>query len=442
VSISQHHLPAASTAPTYDLDGNLTSDGQWTYTWDAEQCARIGSILDEGEAVARRVDDALSRIMNQNRLRSATRSAAALTAGAPYRAISYNYDSLSRKITRNVASSVGGPLTTEKYLYNGWNCIAEYTGTTLKKTNLWGLDLSGTLQGAGGVGGLLLITDHSALLTSHYPCYDGNGNIRKLLNATTLATTATYDYGPFGELIRATGPYAAANSYRFSTKPQDVDTGHVYYNYRPYDTKTGRWLSRDPIGERGGLSLYGMVKNNTLNKIDYLGLACCLEDIAKQKEDLQRRYTLALERLEKNSVRCGGKGDQSCKNTSYALLSALEPIPKCWSCSLERRTRYFGISDHQVVTCKSKPENIGQKGEEVVFDFWGGNTQGVKPDDFRKAYPYPDVPEDPRTGINENDYSPDSLDRIRKQPFDTIDSIPPSPPVVVPPLISLPILPL
>jgi RHS repeat-associated protein len=243
-SIAQHHLPAASTTPTYDLDGNLTSDGQWTYTWDAE-----------------------------NRLRSATRTTAALTAGAPYRAISYNYDSLSRKITRSVATTNGGPITTEKFLYDGWNCIAEYTGTTLKKTNLWGLDLSGTLQGAGGVGGLLLITDHSAPITSHYPCYDGNGNIRKLINATTLATTATYDYGPFGELIRATGPYAATNSYRFSTKPQDVDTGYLYYNYRPYDTKTGRWLSRDPIGERGGENLYGFVGNNAIGKWDVLGFA-------------------------------------------------------------------------------------------------------------------------------------------------------------------------
>jgi RHS repeat-associated protein len=273
LSTTQHHLPAATTTPTYDLDGNLTRDGQWNYTWDAEQCARIGSILDEGEAIARRVDDALSRIMNQNRLTSAIRSAAALTAGAPYRAITYRYDSKSRKITRTLATTSGGPLTTEKYLYDGWNCIAEYSANTLKKTYLWGIDLSGSMQGAGGVGGLLLITDHSAPITSHYPCYDGNGNIRKLLDATTLATTATYDYGPFGELIRATGPYAATNSYRFSTKPQDKDTGLIYYNYRHYDTKIGRWQGRDPIEERGGFNLYNFLGNRPSNAYDILGNA-------------------------------------------------------------------------------------------------------------------------------------------------------------------------
>jgi RHS repeat-associated protein len=86
-------------------------------------------------------------------------------------------------------------------------------------------------------------------------------------------TFATYDYGPFGELIRATGPYAAANSYRFSTKPQDVDTGHLYYNYRPYSTKIGRWLTRDPIGEKGGVNLYGFLGNNGVTRYDVLGLA-------------------------------------------------------------------------------------------------------------------------------------------------------------------------
>ena len=242
LSTSQHHIPAASTAPTYDLDGNQTSDGQWTYTWDAE-----------------------------NRLISATRTAAALAAGAPYRAITYSYDSQSRKITRSVATTSGGPVTTGKLLYDGWNCIAEYTGTSLSKTYLWGLDLSGTLQGAGGVGGLLSINDIPTN-TTHYPCYDGNGNIRKLLDATTLATTATYDYGPFGELIRATGSYARSNAYRFSTKPQDADTGLVYYNYRPYNTGIGRWTSRDPIGERGGRNLYGFVGNSGVNRFDRLGL--------------------------------------------------------------------------------------------------------------------------------------------------------------------------
>ena len=44
-----------------------------------------------------------------------------------------------------------------------------------------------------------------------------------------------------------------------------------------YDPASGRpkWLSRDPIGEQGGVNLYGMVGNNAVNHWDYLGLKGC-----------------------------------------------------------------------------------------------------------------------------------------------------------------------
>ena len=45
------------------------------------------------------------------------------------------------------------------------------------------------------------------------------------------------------------------------------------YLYRDYDPGIGRWLSRDPIEEAGVLDLYGMVGNDPLNRIDFLGLA-------------------------------------------------------------------------------------------------------------------------------------------------------------------------
>ena len=45
----------------------------------------------------------------------------------------------------------------------------------------------------------------------------------------------------------------------------------AYYGYRYYDPKTGRWPSRDPIGEEGGINLYGFLGNNGLSSIDLLG---------------------------------------------------------------------------------------------------------------------------------------------------------------------------
>jgi len=45
-----------------------------------------------------------------------------------------------------------------------------------------------------------------------------------------------------------------------------------YYGYRDYDAASGRWSARDPIGEEGGLNLYGMVGNAAVGRIDKLGL--------------------------------------------------------------------------------------------------------------------------------------------------------------------------
>ena len=101
--------------------------------------------------------------------------------------------------------------------------------------------------------------------------YDGNGNVPASAKATDGTISALYEYGPFGELIRATGPMAKANPFRFSTKYQDDETDLLYYGYRYYNASTGRWLSRDPIAEQGGLNLYGFVCSNPLGYYDYLG---------------------------------------------------------------------------------------------------------------------------------------------------------------------------
>ena len=64
----------------------------------------------------------------------------------------YRYDYLSRRISKQVGSAPA-----EHFIYDAWNPIAQYTGNTLEKRYTWGMDLSGSLQGAGGVGGLLSV---------------------------------------------------------------------------------------------------------------------------------------------------------------------------------------------------------------------------------------------------------------------------------------------
>ncbi|HWB05279.1 MAG TPA: RHS repeat-associated core domain-containing protein [Verrucomicrobiales bacterium] len=245
-------VPPASVSPAYDADGNLTDDGLRTFTWDAE-----------------------------NRLLQITTKDTLLPAGAAMYRVSYAYDDTGRRIAQTVetrTSSSGAYVLASRrcFLFSGWSCLAEYDyapsggGATraLFRSQVWGADFGG-----GGAGGLILIRRHTGSLAgTHFATHDGNGNITALVNAATGLESARYDYDPFGNLLRATGPFAAENPYRFSTQFTDEVTGLLYYGYRHYDPVHGRWLSRDPIGEAGGINLYGFVGNETINSVDILGL--------------------------------------------------------------------------------------------------------------------------------------------------------------------------
>ena len=62
------------------------------------------------------------------------------------------------------------------------------------------------------------------------------------------------------------------NPFLFSTKFCDWESGLYYYGFRYYNPSTGRWPSRDPADEKGGLELYGFVANDGINHADKLGL--------------------------------------------------------------------------------------------------------------------------------------------------------------------------
>jgi RHS repeat-associated protein len=170
--------------------------------------------------------------------------------------------------------------------YDGWNRIAEYTYAdseyTLAHTYLWGLDLSETPQGAGGVGGLLCIDSGNDV--RYYPAYDLNGNVIAYLD-NSGQPAAHYQYDPFGNLTVDWENTAADFPYRFSTKPQDPITGLYYYGYRYYDPVTGRWPSRDPVEEEGGINLYSFLENDQVNGIDKLGQVSFTPYIGKRLTD-------------------------------------------------------------------------------------------------------------------------------------------------------------
>jgi RHS repeat-associated protein len=238
----------ASESLGYDADGNLTGDSAWSYQYDAE-----------------------------NRLVSMTTSAYAFAAPGAVQTITFAYDYLGRRVRKTVALN-GSTVSDQKYVYHGWLLIAEFnvqsSAFSLQRSYTWGLDVSGTsLDGAGGVGGLVLETVHtSSSLTPYGVAFDGNGNVAALVNTANNTFGAIYEYDPYGQLMHSEGAEAANNPFQFSTKYKDRETGLVYYGHRYYDPSLGRFINRDPSEEAGGLNLYGFVGNNSINDWDYLGL--------------------------------------------------------------------------------------------------------------------------------------------------------------------------
>jgi len=223
----------------YDLEGNLTNDGRFAYTWN-----------DENRLVE--VKDAAS--------------------GSPV--MECAYDGQGRR--RERVTYADGLATTNKYVYHNWAVLAVLDGDdTMLETYTHGIDLSGSMGGAGGIGGILAMTQVSDLSPQpFFYHYDAQGNVTQVSDLSPQPSiVATYTYSPFGIVLSKTGTYNSR--YQFSTKEYDSAVGLNYYGYRYYNPQLGRWPSRDPIGQLGGMNLYAFVNNCPVCVIDPYGLVAC-----------------------------------------------------------------------------------------------------------------------------------------------------------------------
>ena len=105
--------------------------------------------------------------------------------------------------------------------------------------------------------------------TAYYHA-DGAGNVTALMDAQE-GIAARYLYNPFGRLTGQWGSMAVVNRYRFSSKEVHAVSGLSYYGFRFYDAGLQRWLNPDPLGEAGGINLFGFVSNDPLTRIDPFG---------------------------------------------------------------------------------------------------------------------------------------------------------------------------
>ena len=198
-----------------------------------------------------------------------------------FRRVEWKYDAWGRRVRQTSYILTNGAwqvvedlkFVSDPELFGRHIAELNATNNALLRAHVWGLDLSETLDGAGGVGGLLWVRMATGPAAgTHFVSYDGNGNGWNLVSASTGSETARYEYGPFGEPLRLSGPAARTNPFRFSTKKTQDFTDLVLYEFRAYSPSIGRWLSRDPIEERGGLGLLVLAGNASVDRMDFLGL--------------------------------------------------------------------------------------------------------------------------------------------------------------------------
>jgi RHS repeat-associated protein len=229
------NLPA-SVSLQYDANGNLTNDGTRAFAYDAEN--RVVSVWVTNGWRSDLVYDGLSR----------------------------------RRAERDYGWQGGGWVETNEthVIYDGLAPLQERNSNSAPQTVTYtrGLDLSGSLQGAGGIGGLLARTDGNG---STYYHADGAGNVTLMLDGNQNLA-ARYLYGAFGRVTAQWGALSGTNVMQFSSMPRQANSGLSLFMFRGYDPALQRWITRDPIGEMGGINLYGFVGNNALGWVDPLGL--------------------------------------------------------------------------------------------------------------------------------------------------------------------------
>ena len=231
--------------------------------------------------------------------------------------VSNRYDHLDRRVQKIT------PAATHTYFYDGWmlikEVIANINGTTDVIEYHWGKDLSGTIGGAGGVGGLLYLsisnssTPNSSTRQLYIPFYDAYGNVMGYWDAQG-SVVAEYTYDAFGKLISSSGPMSDVFSFRYSTKYFDPETGFYYYGYRFYSPELKRWISRDPIGEEGGVNLYAMCGNNLISSFDVLGQRRMITGVFIHSKGIKTPKTARTEHLANDIMMLREKMNSRYKN--------------------------------------------------------------------------------------------------------------------------------
>lgn len=226
-------------APVYDSDGNQTSVNTSTGIWSVQYNADNRPVVfTQGSKKVECVYDYLGRRVEK---------------------VEYDGNNLTRRT---------------RFAYMGYlmvasmDCTQNTSNPPLLGTWFWDPSESESTR-------VLAMCTHNAdksVATTRYVAHDLLKSVSALFDSSGNRQ-AKFEYTPYGETLSSEGIKAASMPFLYSCEYHDEDLGLIYYNYRHYNPQDGRWISRDPIGEKGGVHLYGFVKNNPVSISEYLGLS-------------------------------------------------------------------------------------------------------------------------------------------------------------------------
>jgi len=100
---------------------------------------------------------------------------------------------------------------------------------------------------------------------------DHLGSVREVTD-TAGHLVAKYEYDPYGQVTQTVGSGTAKFDFLYTGHLYHAPSGLYLAPYRAYDPGAGRWVSRDPIAESGGINLYEYVQSNPTSLKDPDGL--------------------------------------------------------------------------------------------------------------------------------------------------------------------------
>jgi RHS repeat-associated protein len=194
------------------------------------------------------------------------------------------------KVERPFARAGGNniPNGTTDSCWFGWQTMEErnpYGGSgstdTPTKQYVWGTYIDECLQ----LNLLAVAGPQQLAIGVYYPLQDTLYRTMALANSSGAVVEA-YDTDAYGNTIIFTGPGAdktwftdddtqssyGANDIIYCGYRYDAETENYYVRNRYYSPTLGRWLTRDPIGYRGGINLYGYVNSSPVGNVDAEGL--------------------------------------------------------------------------------------------------------------------------------------------------------------------------